>query len=67
LNVTINTTENTAEENADIINFPSSLEIFSVFEGETASVELLGVFQFGRLDFAGFGEILSGSDTGFLG
>ncbi len=70
--ITLNTTQNVvgdpAEENADIVYFSDFVEFgsFRVFEGATGTVQLLGRFSDGSLNFAGFGEVLSDPSTGFL-
>jgi hypothetical protein len=64
----LSATENsgTPEQNADIIVFPNNSEFggFRIFEGQTATVELLG--RFGSLDLVGFGRVLSEPGTGFV-
>ncbi|MBV8884624.1 MAG: choice-of-anchor K domain-containing protein [Chroococcidiopsidaceae cyanobacterium CP_BM_RX_35] len=53
-------------QNADSIYFPNHPEFgsFRVFEGETGTVQLLGTFD--GLELAGFGNVVSGPDTGFV-
>ncbi|WP_157867325.1 PEP-CTERM sorting domain-containing protein [Gloeothece citriformis] len=54
-------------QNADIIYFLDYPEYgsFRIYEDQEATVEILGIFSSFNLNLAGFGNILSGEETGF--